>query len=144
MSELITAALLLGGASFLLLAAIGEVRMPDLFTRMQPATKAATLGIACMLLAVATHFAQISVTTRVLATILFFFLTAPVTAHLIARASYFIGVRLWEGTVLDELRGKYDPVTHQCHSSLMDVVEVIEAAERDGVADRSNQHAAKG
>ena len=139
MSELICAVLLLIGATFLLLAAVGEVRMPDVFTRMQPATKAATLGIACMLLAVAVYFGRIGVTTRALATIAFFFLTAPVTAHLIGRASYFVGVPLWEGTVIDELRGKYDPITHQCHSSLANVVDVIEAAEGRTVTDVSGQ-----
>jgi len=131
-SELICAILLVIGASFLLLAAVGEVRMPDLFTRMQPATKGATLGITCMLLADAVYFGQIGVTTRALATIAFFFLTAPVTAHLIGRASYFVGVPLWNGTVIDELRGKYDPVTHTCQSSLGAVMDAIEAG-TDGV-----------
>ncbi len=112
MSELVSALLLLIGASFLLLGAVGVLRMPDLFTRMQPATKATTLGLSCMLLAVAVYFGRIGIATRALAAILFFFLTAPVTAHLIGRASYFIGVPLWEGTVMDELRGQYDPATH--------------------------------
>jgi multicomponent Na+:H+ antiporter subunit G len=116
MSEIITSILMLLGAGFLLLAAVGIVRMPDLFTRMQPATKAATLGITCMLLAVAVHFGRIGTTTRALAAIAFFFLTAPVTAHLIGRASYFVGVPLWKDTVIDELRGKYDPLTHRCES----------------------------
>lgn len=117
MSEIVSAALMVVGASFLLLAAVGVVRMPDLFTRMQPATKAATLGITCMLLAVAVFFGRIGITTRALAAIAFFFLTAPVTAHLVGRASYFVGVPLWEGTVIDELRGKYDPLTHTCYST---------------------------
>ena len=129
MSEIVTAILLLIGASGLLLAAVGEVRMPDLFTRMQPATKGATLGIACMLLADAVYFSRVGVTTRALATIAFFFLTAPVTAHLIGRAAYFVGVPLWNGTVIDELHGKYDPLTHSCQSSFTGVVDVIEAAE---------------
>ncbi|MDQ5853961.1 MAG: monovalent cation/H(+) antiporter subunit G [Chloroflexota bacterium] len=117
MSEIVSAVLLVIGASFLLVAAVGVVRMPDLFTRMQPATKAVTLGITCMLLAVAVYFGRIGVTTRALATVAFFFLTAPVTAHLIGRASYFVGVPLWDGTVIDELRGNYDPLTHACHAA---------------------------
>ena len=56
MREWITSALMLMGATFMLLAAIGITRMPDLYTRMQPATKAATLGVGCMLMAVAVHF----------------------------------------------------------------------------------------
>lgn len=112
MSDILSNALMLIGALFLLLAAVGVVRMPDLFTRMQPATKAATLGIACTMLAVAVHFGEIDVTSRALAAIVFFLLTAPVTAHLVGRAAYFVGVPLWEGTVVDELRGLYNPLTH--------------------------------
>jgi multicomponent Na+:H+ antiporter subunit G len=114
MSELIGDGLMLIGALFLLLAAVGMLRMPDLFTRMQAATKASTLGIACVLLAVALHFSSIGVTMRALAALAFFLLTAPVTAHLIGRASYFVGTPLWERTVGDELRGRYNPFTHTC------------------------------
>jgi len=106
-------ALMLVGAAFLLLAAIGIVRMPDLFTRMQAATKAATLGVSCIMLSVALHFGELGVVTRALLAIAFFFLTAPVAAHMIGRAAYFVGVPLWEGTLRDELRGRYDPRTHE-------------------------------
>jgi CPA2 family monovalent cation:H+ antiporter-2 len=101
------------GAVFGVLASAGVVRMPDLFMRMQAATKASTLGIGCIVLAVAVHFGELGITTRALATIVFVFLTAPVAAHMIARASYFVGVPLWEGTIIDELRGHYDRRTHR-------------------------------
>ena len=68
MNELIGDVLMIVGAIFLLLAAVGLLRMPDLFTRLQPATKGTTMGIACTLLAVAVHFGDSSVTTRALAT----------------------------------------------------------------------------
>jgi multicomponent Na+:H+ antiporter subunit G len=118
MSEVVTAVLLLIGASFLLLAGIGMVRMPDLYSRMQSSTKASTLGIACMLLAVAVHFNDLGIIVRALAASIFFLLTAPVSAHLVGRASYFLGVPLWEGTVRDELRGHYDLKTHRLDSSV--------------------------
>jgi multicomponent Na+:H+ antiporter subunit G len=111
-----TLLLLFVGSAFLLLAAVGVVRMPDLFSRMQAATKAATLGAACMLSAVAFHFDDFGVTIRALLVVAFVFLTAPVAAHMIARAAYFIGVPLWEGAVVDELRGRYDPQTHKLAS----------------------------
>ena len=47
----ITGVLALVGATLVLLAAVGIVRMPDLFTRMQAATKASTLGLGCLLAA---------------------------------------------------------------------------------------------
>jgi CPA2 family monovalent cation:H+ antiporter-2 len=113
MNEVLSSMLMITGAAFALLAAAGIVRMPDLFMRMQAATKASTLGIGCIVLAVAVHFGELGVTTRALATIIFVFLTAPVAAHMIARASYFVGVPLWEGTIVDELRGHYDRRTHR-------------------------------
>jgi multicomponent Na+:H+ antiporter subunit G len=118
MSEVVTAVLLLIGALFLLLAGVGMVRMPDLYSRMQSSTKASTLGVACMLLAVAVHFNDLGIIVRALAASIFFLLTAPVSAHLVGRASYFLGVPLWEGTVRDELRGRYDLKTHRLESGL--------------------------
>ncbi|MGH9791817.1 MAG: monovalent cation/H(+) antiporter subunit G [Candidatus Acidiferrales bacterium] len=112
MSEFITAALLLIGAAFMLLASIGVLRLPDLFTRMQAATKAATLGAGCLLVAVAISFGELGVATRALAAVAFVVFTAPVAAHMIGRAAYFVAVPLWEGTIVDELRGRYEPTTH--------------------------------
>ncbi len=49
MTDIITAIMWIAGALFALLAAIGVLRMPDVFTRMQASTKAATLGLGCLL-----------------------------------------------------------------------------------------------
>jgi multicomponent Na+:H+ antiporter subunit G len=56
MTELVAAVLLLLGSALMLIAAIGVLRMPDLFTRMQASTKAASLGAGAILLAVALYF----------------------------------------------------------------------------------------
>ena len=56
-----------------------------------------------MLAATAVYFNDLQVTTRVLATIAFLLLTAPVAAHMIARAAYRQRIPLWSGTVRDEL-----------------------------------------
>jgi multicomponent Na+:H+ antiporter subunit G len=104
MSEQVSAVLLVVGASFMLLAGLGVLRLPDLFMRLQAATKASTLGVSCLLLGVAIHFQELGVTTRAVLVVAFFFLTAPVGAHVIARAAYAVGVPLWKGTVTDELR----------------------------------------
>jgi multicomponent Na+:H+ antiporter subunit G len=97
-------ALIAIGSIFSLLSAIGIVRMPDLYTRMQAATKSATLGVSCLVIAAAIHFGNTSVTTRALLVIAFLFLTAPVAAHVVGRAAYLSGVKLWEHSVLDELQ----------------------------------------
>jgi multicomponent Na+:H+ antiporter subunit G len=108
MIEILVSLMLVGGAAFMLLAAIGIVRMPDLFTRMQASTKAAALGAGFMLSAIILYFAELSVFTRALATIIFIFLTAPVAAHMLGRAAYLLGVRKWEGSIVDELHNRYD------------------------------------
>jgi len=104
MIERFSAVLLVVGSLFMLLAGLGVLRLPDLFMRLQAATKASTLGVSCLLLGAAVHFQELGVTTRALLIIGFFFLTAPVGAHMIARAGYAMGVPLWEGTLTDELR----------------------------------------
>jgi multicomponent Na+:H+ antiporter subunit G len=112
MNEILSLPFIVLGGLFLLLSAVGLVRMPDLFTRMQAAAKASTLGSALTLVGLALYFGELAVTSKAVATIIFLMLTAPVAAHMIARAAYFIGVPLWHGTVRDDLRGLYDRTTH--------------------------------
>ncbi len=106
---------MLTGCAFLLLAAVGIVRMPDIFTRMSASSKATTLGVGCMLIALALHFRDAGVTTKVLLVIAFFFLKAPVAAHVLARAAYRIGTPLWKETFVDELREYYDREEYLMH-----------------------------
>lgn len=108
--------LILVGVVLMFLAGIGITRMPDLFLRMSATTKVATLGLGSIMLAVVIYFDDLVATSHAVATILFVFLSAPVAAHIIGRAAYFTGVPLWEGTVVDQLRGHYDPRTHQLES----------------------------
>ena len=117
MTDILIVILTTSGAIFILLAAIGVVRMPDLYLRISVTTKAATLGIGLVLLAAAIYFNELSVTSRVLAIILFMLLTAPVGAHMIGRASYFTGVKLWKKSVHDDLKGKYNARTHGLSSN---------------------------
>ncbi|WP_154858503.1 monovalent cation/H(+) antiporter subunit G [Cyclobacterium xiamenense] len=106
------------GALFILLAAVGVLRMPDLYLRISVTTKAATLGIGLVLISAAIYFNEVGITSRVLAIILFMLLTAPVGAHMIGRASYFTGVKLWKHSKLDDLKGKYHPKSHELASDL--------------------------
>ena len=107
MRELFVVALLLIGTVFVTLAAVGILRMPDLLTRMQTTGKAITLGLGCLMLAEALHFARFDTTVRFVTVIAFFALTAPVAAHAIARAAYLIGIPLWSGSVVDHLRERH-------------------------------------
>ena len=104
------------GTLFVLLAAVGLIRMPDTYLRISVTTKAVTLGVGLILVSAAIYFDNLSVTSRVLAIILFIILTAPVGGHLIGRASYFLGVKMWDKSVMDELEGKYKKFSHKLDS----------------------------
>lgn len=121
------------GAFFIFLASIGILRMPDLFLRMSATAKAGTLGVGTLLFATILHFQEFVITSRALATIIFLILTAPVAAHMIARAAYFDGTPLWEGTVRDDLKDHYHLTTHALDSQVHPAEDTpsIETAEGD-------------
>lgn len=124
------ALILLIGTAFLLVAAAGILRMPDLFLRMSATSKATTLGIGGMLIACGIYFSgDFGISGRVAAIIAFILLTSPVAAHMIGRAAYFNGVPLWPGTRHDELRGRYDLRTHRLDSTRIDLREHLAAEE---------------
>ncbi|WP_169644802.1 monovalent cation/H(+) antiporter subunit G [Rhizobium sp. SG526] len=100
---ILVAMLLLAGALFSLIAAIGIVRLPDLYSRMHAASKAGTVGSGLLLLAVGIHSQDLSILARALAGFVFFVLTAPISAHLLARAAHKAGHRLTAPSVRDEL-----------------------------------------
>lgn len=89
--DVLTAVFLLGGMFFSLVAAIGLLRLPDVYLRLHASSKTTTLGLAGVLLAVMVHFATYQVTTVVLLVIVFAFLTSPVAAHMIGRSAYLCG-----------------------------------------------------
>jgi len=99
--------LVLGGVFFLFIAAIGVARMPDLYNRMHATSKAGTLGVGLILLAVAVFYQELSVAARALSALAFIILTAPVAAHALGRAAYLAGVKPYEETYIDELAGHY-------------------------------------
>ena len=106
MKEILAAALMLLGSALALIASVGVIRMPDMFSRMQASSKAGTLGVGLIAAGAAVFFHAVPVTSRALLIILFFLLTAPVAAHLIARSAYLMRVPMWEGTLMDEWRGR--------------------------------------
>jgi multicomponent Na+:H+ antiporter subunit G len=109
-SDVLTAFFVIVGALFCLVAAVGLIRMPDLYQRMQSATKAGTLGSACAVLGVALHFQNTAIAVEAVLVILFLFATAPIASHLIARAAFGIKVPLWDRTIRDDLsRDRSDP-----------------------------------
>ncbi|WP_010227550.1 monovalent cation/H(+) antiporter subunit G [Gillisia marina] len=130
MTDILVAIFSLSGAIFILLASIGLLRMPDAYLRISVTTKAATLGIGLLLIAAAIHFQDFSIATRILAIILFILLTAPISGHLIGRASYFSGVKLWKDSIMDDMDGKYNKATQELKSEDVEELKKREKKER--------------
>jgi multicomponent Na+:H+ antiporter subunit G len=96
--------LLWSGVAFCALAAVGIIRMPDVYTRMQASSKAGTLGCALILAGVAVAFDEPAVTARIILIIVFVLLTGPVAAHVVSRGAYRSGTAPAPETAIDELR----------------------------------------
>jgi multicomponent Na+:H+ antiporter subunit G len=99
----IAAVLLLFGAGFSLIAAIGILRLPDIYTRLHAASKAGATGAGAILLAVAVESFDAAVILRALLGIVFLLLSTPVSAHLLARAAYRSGETPNPMTTVDDL-----------------------------------------
>jgi multicomponent K+:H+ antiporter subunit G len=87
--DLVVSFFLLVGAFFALVGSIGLVRLRDFYSRLHGPTKATTLGVGGMLAASAIHFSTRGngVSLHEVLVIMFLFMTAPVSAHLVARAA---------------------------------------------------------
>jgi len=104
MSEIITAIFISIGMLFNIFGCIGLVRLPDVYTRLQAATKCVTLGTFFTLTGAAIYgFGGMSAEMgwKSLLCIVFVVITAPAAAHALARGAYKYGVKLKEPTVID-------------------------------------------
>ena len=100
MFEWIIAAFLLAGGAFILIGSIGLVKMPDFFMRLHGPTKATTVGVGAIVLSSVIYFSskgQGVGVAEVLITV-FLFLTAPVSANIMAKAAMHIGVSTTDNT----------------------------------------------
>ncbi len=84
--DVIAGLLVLAGGAFTLIAALGALRLHDVFLRMHASTKAGTLGLGLIVAAVMFWADAPGVAAKALATFLFMMFTAPIGAHLIGRA----------------------------------------------------------
>ena len=101
MNETIGTIFIVVGLLFDLLGTIGLVRLPDIYNRLQAATKCVTLGTCAILVGVLIYSGFDAMGTKALLCAIFIILTSPTGAHAIARGSHLSGVRLWEGSVVD-------------------------------------------
>ena len=91
--EWLVAGMLVTGGAFLLIGAIGLTRFPDFYMRLHAPTKATTLGVGGVLLAsMLTAWSAGLAGTHELLITLFLFITAPVSANLMAQAALHLRV----------------------------------------------------
>ena len=98
--EALVALFLVAGSLFALIGAIGLYRLPDFFTRLHAPTKATTLGVGGMVIASMIYFSARngSLSLHELLITLFLFITAPVSAHVLAKAAMQRKLRLHDST----------------------------------------------
>ncbi|HZF75253.1 MAG TPA: monovalent cation/H(+) antiporter subunit G, partial [Acetobacteraceae bacterium] len=106
--EILAAALLVGGAAVVALAALGVARLPDPFSRMHAAAKAGVAGAGLLLLGVGLAFGTAGAILTAVAAVAFLVLTAPLASHALGRAAYVAGAPLGAARVADALSGILD------------------------------------
>jgi len=104
MSELISTIVIAIGILFNLFGCLGLIRLPDVYNRLQAATKCATLGTCGILLGLLIRYGFIDIGVKSLIAIPILFLTATVSAHALVRGAYRFGIKLWEGSVVDDYK----------------------------------------
>lgn len=99
-TEFIVSAVLIIGAGFMLIGSIGLAKLPDFFTRLHAPTKASTLGVGCILVASIIYFSvqkgELSLIEMLIT--LFLLITAPISAHMLAKAGLHYKAKLAEHT----------------------------------------------
>lgn len=102
MNEIIGYIFIVIGLAFDFFGCLGLVRLPDVYNRLQASTKCVTLGTCGILFGLFLFKGFTAVGIKALLCILFVILTAPVSAHALARGAHKAGVRLWKESVCDK------------------------------------------
>lgn len=102
MIEMSGMAFIVIGLAFDLFGCVGLVRLPDVYNRLQAATKCVTLGTCSIMFGVFLMLGFTAAGLKAILCIMIVALTSPVSAHALARAAHKSGIRLWHGSVADE------------------------------------------
>jgi multicomponent Na+:H+ antiporter subunit G len=101
------------GAIFDFFGCMGLVRLPDVYNRLQAATKCVTLGTIFILVGTAIATATPTISIKAILCAVFVLVTSPTGAHALARGSYISGVRLWEKSVTDKFKDRAEEIKSQ-------------------------------
>jgi len=93
------------GVLFNLLGCIGLLRLPDVYNRLQAATKCVTLGCCSILVGVLLHFGFSDAGIKALIAIPLLFFSSTVAAHALIRGTYHFGVKMSDKSIKDDYKG---------------------------------------
>lgn len=99
----LSALCVLSGSIITFIAALGVLRLPDFYMRMHAATKAGVVGPGLLLIGAGFYEPSWNAWIKIALAILFLLMTTPIAAHLLGRAGFMGGVRLWAGTSRNDL-----------------------------------------
>lgn len=102
MLEIIAVVLIIIGITFDMFGSIGLIRLPDVYNRLQASTKCITLGTCSILLGVFLLKGFSAAGVKALMCMVFLLLTAPVSAHALAKAAHAAGIKPWHKGVCDK------------------------------------------
>jgi len=102
MNNMLTVILISTGVLFNIFGCIGLIRLPDVYNRLQAATKCVTLGCCSILLGVMFHFGISDAGVKAIIAIPVLFFSSTVAAHALIRGSYHFGIKLGKKSVKDD------------------------------------------
>ena len=108
MTDIIGYLMMVIGIMFDIFGCIGLVRFPDVYNRLQAATKCVTLGTVVLLVGVALICGWGPMSAKAIICAVFILITSPTAAHAIAKGAYAGGVELWEKSVVDKYAEEID------------------------------------
>lgn len=108
MNEIIGYIFIVTGVLFDIFGCIGLVRLPDVYNRLQAATKCVTLGTCGILFGIFVMNGVSEIGVKALLAIIFIMLTSPTAAHALSRAAHVSGIKLWEKSTMDKYEEEVD------------------------------------
>lgn len=101
--DFVSAVVLVSGLLFMVIGALGVVRLPDAYHRIHAASICVTLGLTAMLVAACFHLQAPPIIMKSVITVAFIFVATPMGSHMLAKAAHDTGLSQWNKTLSDEL-----------------------------------------
>ena len=117
MSNFLANLIIVIGVLFNIFGCIGLIRLPDIYNRLQAATKCVTLGTCMILAGSMVLVSSPAALLKCLICLIFILLTSPTAAHALALGSHASGVRLWEKSIIDQYESDKNQSTEKKVSS---------------------------